>query len=112
MGMIMGPVPAKRPIKKETVRRIAATFSPYKPQVAMTAVAVIGAAGLGLLSPFFLQVIVNRGLLGRDMGVVASYSIYTLAATITSTALSLAYGYLSTVVGQRIMRDLRNQLYD
>ena len=40
------------------------------------------------------------------------YTVYTLLATIFGTALALGYGYLSILVGQRIMRDLRNQLYD
>ncbi|HWA83751.1 MAG TPA: ABC transporter ATP-binding protein, partial [Fimbriimonadaceae bacterium] len=52
------------------------------------------------------------GLIRHDMAVVADYSIYTLAATIGATGLSLGYAYLSTMVGQRIMRDLRNRLYD
>ncbi|HTQ11973.1 MAG TPA: ABC transporter ATP-binding protein, partial [Fimbriimonadaceae bacterium] len=113
MGIMIGPVPkGKRPIKKETLRRIAGTFGPYLPQVTLTAVAVIASAGLGLLSPFFLQIIINRGLLARDMSVIADYSLYTLAATIAATGLSIGYAFLSTVVGQRIMRDLRNQLYD
>jgi len=110
---MIGPVPKdKRPIKKETLRRIAGTFAPYLPQVVLTAVAVLASAGLGLMSPFFLQIIVNKGLLGKNIGVVTAYSLYTLAATIGGTGLSVGYAYLSTVVGQRIMRDLRNQLYD
>ncbi|HVT12304.1 MAG TPA: ABC transporter ATP-binding protein [Fimbriimonadaceae bacterium] len=113
MGMMMGGgMAGKRPIKKETIGRIAATFLPYKREVILTALAVLAAAGLGLLSPFFLQIIVNQGLIRHSMAVVADYSIYTLAATIGATGLSLGYAYLSTMVGQRIMRDLRNRLYD
>ncbi len=113
MGMMAGPMPkGPRPLRKDTLKRIARSFAPYVPQVILTAAAVLASAGLGLLPPFFLQTIVNRGLLGRDMAVVAAYSIYTLASTVGSTGLSIGYAYLSTVVGQRIMRDLRNQLYD
>src|SRR5205807_1036668 len=102
----------KRPIERETLKRIARTFAPYRLKVAWTALAVLASAGLGLLSPFFLQTIVNHGLLRHDMGVVNRYTLYTLAATLGSVACALGYGYLSTVVGQRIMRDLRNRLYD
>ncbi len=111
--MMRGPMPGPvKPIKRETLLRIALTFSPYKPQVFWTCVAVMASAGLGLLSPFYLQTIVNRGLLGRDLSVVTRYTLYTLGATIGGIACGLAYGYLSTVVGQRIMRDFRNRLYD
>src|SRR5258708_1709870 len=103
MGMMVGPMPkGPRPIKKDTLRRIARTFSPYKPQVVLTTLAVLASAGLGLLPPFFLQTIVNKGLLGRDLATVAAYSMFTLAATFGSTGLSLGYAYLSTVIGQRI----------
>ncbi|HEV2474745.1 MAG TPA: ABC transporter transmembrane domain-containing protein, partial [Chthonomonadales bacterium] len=111
--MMRGPMPGPtRPVNKATLRRIARTFAPYKMQVALTCCAVIASAALGLLSPFFLRIIVNQGLLGRNLAIVTKYTLLTLFATIGSTLLGLAYGYLSTVVGQRIMRDLRNSLYN
>src|SRR5437868_13204723 len=108
-GPLLGPA---RPIQRGMLLRIARTFAPYKPQIIGTTLAVLASAGLGLLSPFFLRTIVNEGLLGQNMGVVTRYTLFTLAATLGATALGLGYGYLSTVVGQRIMRDLRNELYD
>ncbi len=101
----------KKPIKPDTLRRVMSTFQPYHKQVAGIAVTVLSAAALGLLPPFFLQVIINKGLLGRDMTLVTRDTALTLAATLVSTALTLYYGYLSVLVGQRIMRDLRNRLY-
>src|SRR5690349_18199189 len=111
--MMRGPMPGPtKPIGKATLRRIAATFVPYRPQVILTGIAVILSAGLGLLSPFFLQTLVNDGLMGRNLSVVTRFMLYTLAATLAATGFSIAYGYMSTVIGQRIMRDLRNQLYE
>ena len=46
------------------------------------------------------------------MGVITRYTLYTIVATRRRDGAALGYSYLSTVVGQRIMRDLRNQLYD
>ena len=108
-GPVAGP---KKPIKKETLGRVARSFAPYKPQVVLTGVAVLASAALNLLSPFFLKIIVNEGLLARHLEVVTRFTIYTLLATVFGTVLALGYGYLSILVGQRIMRDLRNQLYD
>jgi ATP-binding cassette subfamily B protein len=108
-GMIVGP---SRPIEKATLRRVARTFVPYKVQVAWIIGAVLVSTTLGLLSPFFLKIIVNQGLLARHLDIITRYTLYTLLATLGSIGLSLGYGYLSVVVGQRIMRDLRNQLYD
>ncbi len=107
-----GPPGPKKPLKPDTVRRVVRTFGPYRGLVAGIAVTVLVAATLGLLPPFFLRVLINRGLLGHHMGVVTRETLYTLAATLGGTALSLAYSYGSVLVGQRIMRDLRNRLYD
>jgi ATP-binding cassette subfamily B protein len=113
MAMMMrGPTPSPdKPVTRETLKRIARIFSPHKVQLFWIGLAVLMSAGLGLLSPFFLQTIVNHGLIGHDLSVVTRYSLYTLAATIGGTVIGAAYGYLSTVVGQHIMRDLRNDLY-
>jgi ATP-binding cassette subfamily B protein len=101
----------KKPLKAGTLGRVMQTFRPYHRQVAIIAVTVLAAAGLGLFPPFLLQAIINHGLLGRDMALVTRDIGLTLLATLISTALTLYYGYLSILVGQRIMRDLRNQLY-
>jgi ATP-binding cassette subfamily B protein len=73
---------------------------------------VLLSAGLGLLSPFFLKIIVNDGLLNHHLDTVMKFSALTMAATLGSTALGLGFAYVSVLVGQKIMRDLRNNLYD
>ncbi len=102
----------KKPLKPDTLRRVARTFVPYRATVAAVAVAVLASAALGLFSPFLLRAIINQGLLGRDMALVTRDTALTLAATLGATVLALLYGYWSVQVGQRIMRDLRNRLYD
>src|SRR5688572_29902975 len=113
MGMMRGGMGGgpKKPINKATVRRVLASFQPYRKEVILTAVLVLLSAGLGLLSPFFLKLIINDGLLKNDLQLVAIYSIYTLLATLASSGFGLYFAYLSTLVGQKIMRDLRNQLF-
>ena len=102
----------KKPIKPGTVKRVVRSFKPYTTQVIFIAIAVLASAGLGILPPFFLKTIINEGLLARNLHTVAAYSIYTILATLGGTALALWYGYLSVVVGQHIMRDLRNELFE
>lgn len=98
-------------VNRATVQRIARSFVPYRPQVALICVLVVASALIGLANPFLLQNLVNNGLLKRDMDVVRTDSLLTLAATLSSTALSIGFGYLSVLVGQKIMQDLRNQLF-
>lgn len=108
----MGGGGPKKPINKATMRRVVGSFKPYKKEVVLTAIFVLASAALGLLSPFFLRHIINDGLIKNDLSVVAIYSIYTLLATLASTGFGLYFAYLSTLVGQRIMRDFRNQLFE
>ena len=101
-----------RQIKPETKKRVLESFKPYKGSIALIVVCVIASAGISLMPPFFLRTIINHGLLARNLEVVTKYSLLSLAATLGSTAFTLAFGYLSIVVGQNIMRDFRDRLYD
>ena len=92
------------------MRRVVALFGAYRGHIAGIVVLVLASAAVGLLAPFYLQSLINDGLLKRDLGVVTHYTLLTLAVTVGATVLSLGYGYLSLLVGQRLMRDLRNQL--
>jgi ATP-binding cassette subfamily B protein len=114
--MGIGPPGGRRtgeitPIGPHTVGRVIGTFKPYLSFVVAIAVSVLLSSGLRVLSPFFLRTIVNRGLIDRDLAVVTKYTLLTLVVTVGSTFTSLLYSYLSVLVGQRIMRDLRNRLY-
>lgn len=104
--------PKRKPIPRATVQRVAQAFKPYQGQLIGIALLVLLSAGLGLLSPFYLRVIIDDGLHQNNLGIVTHYTLLTLLVTIGGTALGLAYGYLSMAVGQHIMRDLRNQLFD
>ena len=101
----------KAPLKKETLKRVAKHFDPYRPQMVAVVILVLATAFLGMLNPFFLKEIVNEGLLKKDLGVVAQFSVFALIATLGSTGLSIVFGWISIVVGQKIMRDLRVQLF-
>lgn len=106
-----GKAPSK-PVKKETLKRVIGSFVPYKLEVTVIIVLVMISSVLGLASPFFLKIIVNDGIEKRNLDVVTHFSILTLIATIGSMALQVGFGYVSILVGQRIMRDLRNHLFD
>jgi ATP-binding cassette subfamily B protein len=104
--------PTPKPVNRETVKRVMRSFTPYKAQVAFIVACVLASACLGLLPPLYLRTIINAGLGARNMAVVGEYSLFTLVATLLSTAATLGYSYLSIAVGQNIMRDFRNRLFD
>jgi ATP-binding cassette subfamily B protein len=93
------------------LRRIAGAFNPYRAQVILIGVLVLASALIGLLNPFLLKDLVNVGLMNRNLSVITRDSLLTLVATIGATVFGLGFGYVSVLVGQKIMRDLRNQLF-
>ncbi|MBW3638042.1 MAG: ABC transporter ATP-binding protein, partial [Armatimonadetes bacterium] len=102
--------PPRKSVSRATVRRVVGIFRPYHRYLAGIFLLVLLAAGVGLFAPFYLRALINDGLLQRDLAVVTHYTWLTLLVTVGAAALTLGYGYLSLVVGQNLMRDLRNQL--
>ncbi|MES2463133.1 MAG: ABC transporter ATP-binding protein [Armatimonadota bacterium] len=101
----------KKPLKPETLKRVTQTFGPYKGQIILIIVCVLISAALGVATPYFLRIIIDQGLNKGDLHVITVYSVLTVLVTLGATAFSLGYGYVSVVVGQKILRDLRARLF-
>lgn len=104
--------PPKKGMNKQTVKRVIALFAEHKPTLALIVVLVLASAATGILPPYYLKKIVDEGFGPRNLSVVTHYTLLTLAATLGATAFNLAYGYLSVLVGQRILKDIRNRLFE
>ncbi|MHB8637268.1 MAG: ABC transporter ATP-binding protein [Fimbriimonadaceae bacterium] len=104
------PAPVSK-LRPDTLKRIAGGFRPYRGEVWLTVVLVVIAVVLGILPALFLKHIVDQGLAKGDIPVTAAYSIYTIIVTVLASVATYGYGFLSVDVGQRILRDLRNQLF-
>ncbi len=101
----------KKEFNRANIGRVARSFRPYQGQTLIIAVAVLASAALGLVPSLLLKPIVNKGIVAHDLGVITRLSVFALLTTLAATACSLAYSFQSIIVGQRIMRDLRVQLY-
>jgi ATP-binding cassette subfamily B protein len=98
-------------IDKGILKRILGLFAPHKAQVALTLLAVLVGVVLGLLPAFFIQVLIDEGLQKQRMDVLATYSILTLFAVLAGAAVTLLYGYWSVIIGQKIMCEMRANLF-
>src|SRR5262245_9282623 len=114
-GRMMGarPLPdgAKQPIDRRTVRRVAAFFRPYRGRVALTIVAILLPAGIGLINPILLKLIIDDAIPERDLDKLYLYVGLMIALPIVSGLIGVGQSYLNAVIGQRVMRDLREALY-
>ncbi|HRI45127.1 MAG TPA: ABC transporter ATP-binding protein [Fimbriimonadaceae bacterium] len=93
------------------MRRVVSLFAPYRREVILTSVFVLIGVVLGLGPPYLVRVIIDRGIQHRDLGIVAEFSVLTVLVVLAGAGMTLLYGYTSVIVGQKIMCDLRNQLY-
>jgi len=92
-------------------KRVIALFSPHKKLVILTCAAVLIAVVLGIAPPILTQILIDEGLQKKDLGVTMTYSLWTLVSVLAGAGMTLVYGYWGVVVGQKIMVDLRGQLF-
>jgi ATP-binding cassette subfamily B protein len=111
--MATEPIPEseRRPITRSTVRRVVGYFRPYKLRVALTLLAIIVVAVIGLANPFLLKLIIDDAIANRNLDKLYLYVGLMIALPILTGLIGVGQTYLNTVIGQNVMRDLRNALY-
>ena len=69
-GMFPAPVPDqdRRPIRRQTVRRVIGTFRPYRGKVAWVGLAIVVTSGLGVVNPLLIKRIFDHALFGNPPG--------------------------------------------
>ena len=95
----------------KTVRRVAASFVPYKWQVGTVLVAILLTGTLGLVNPYLLKLIIDDAFAHRSLSKLTFYVALMIATPIVTGLIGVGQTYLNNVIGQRVMRDLRNKLY-
>jgi len=99
-----------RPDRGE-LRRIAALFRPYRARLFTVLGLIALSAGLGMVSPFLLREILDTAIPEADTGLLTGLVAGMVAIAIVTGALGVAQTWLSNVVGQRVMHDLRASVY-
>jgi ATP-binding cassette subfamily B protein len=105
------PVEERQPISGTTVRRVLQFFRPYRLRVLLTILAIIAAAVIGLVNPFLLKLIIDEAIPNRDLGQLYLFVGLMIALPIVTGLIGVGQTYLNTVLGQNVMRDLRQALY-
>jgi ATP-binding cassette subfamily B protein len=95
-----------------TLRRVAASFKPYMGQVLLVLAAILITGTLGLVNPYLLKLIIDDAFAHRDFGRLTFYVLLMIATPLVSGLIGVGQSYLNNMIGQRVMRDLRNRLYD
>ena len=103
--------PPPRPVTPAVRRRIFGLFAPYRRRLAAVIGLIVVSAGLGALSPFLLRAVLDQAYPHHDTTLLTVLVLGMIAIAVVSGALGVAQTWLSNVVGQRVMHDLRTTVY-
>ena len=99
------------PTRERDRGRILRLFSPYRWRLYAVLALIVFGAGLSMLSPFLLKDALNDGILEHNRTILTETVVGMIAIAIVTAALSVWQTYVSNVVGQRVMHDLRAAVY-
>ncbi len=97
----------------KTLRLIAGFFRPYRARLGLIALLILVTVSVGVVNPILLKLIIDNLLPGgaQDLGLLYVQAGLMIVLPIITSALGVWQAYLSNVVGQRVMNDLRLALY-
>ena len=110
----------EEPLRAANVRRVVSLFRPHQAQVGVATVLVLITALLGVVNPLMQKVIFDDVFSGRhvagpfglrDFGLLLLYAGIMVVTPIASSLLGIVQTYVTTVIGQRVIQELRNRLY-
>ena len=94
-----------------TIRRVVAIFRPYRAHVLVVIAAILASSSVGLINPFILRAIIDDAIPNGDMHLLNILVLAMIAAPIAGGLIGVGQTWMSTLIGQRVMRDIRNRLY-
>jgi ATP-binding cassette subfamily B protein len=100
---------------RAVVKRVARLFRPYRRDVVIVAATILVTAALGVVSPLLIKPVFDDGLFptgGPNISVLSWLVGAMVAIAVVSSVIGVYQSYLTNVVGQRVMRDLRAKLYE
>lgn len=93
------------------MRRFLGYVRPYRPLVLLTFVLLAVRVGADLAGPVLVQRAVDGPLAAGDFGGLTFYALLFLGAILATGVFEYLYSWLTNVVGQRILFDLRMEVF-
>ncbi|HYN62994.1 MAG TPA: ABC transporter ATP-binding protein [Candidatus Limnocylindrales bacterium] len=107
-----GPNLAARPGSgPRTFRRIVGFFRPYRGRLGLISAVIVLTVSIGVVNPILLKLVIDNLLGPKDVGLLYLQCGLMIVLPIVSSLLGVWQSFLSNVVGQRVMDDLRLALY-
>jgi ATP-binding cassette, subfamily B, multidrug efflux pump len=93
------------------MRRLLIYLRPYKRQVAIALAAIVSFSMLELAPPYLVKLVIDRYIPASDLQGVSLVAVLYLAAQLGSFLLEYLQTWTLQMLGQRIMFDIRMQVY-
>lgn len=95
-----------------TLQRVVQAFRPYKFQVVLVIIAIILTTVLGLINPLLISAIFDNAIGGHNLQLLIILVIIMFITPVVTGIIGVGQTYLNNVIGQKVMRDFRNKLYN
>jgi ATP-binding cassette subfamily B protein len=105
------PRPADAAVRRANLRRVAILFKPYRGRLAAVLALIFLSALLGIVAPFLVRDIFDVALPQDDDRLLTFLVLGLIAIAVVTGILGVVQTWLSNVVGQRVMHDLRAAVY-
>jgi ATP-binding cassette subfamily B protein len=99
-------------ISRKTVARILGYARPYKALIALFLITLVFASLLSVAQPLLFRRIIDQGITPGDASLVTWTAIFIAMLAIADAALGVVSRYFSTRIGEGLIFDLRNEVYD
>jgi ATP-binding cassette, subfamily B, bacterial len=100
---------------RQLLRRVGALFRPYRRRLVLIVLSIVVASGLGVVTPFLTQRTFDDALFvegGPKLRLLTVLVALQIVIPLVAALIGVLQTYLTTVVGNRVMADLRNRLFE
>src|SRR6187401_2199994 len=103
--------PADPAVRRANLRRVLILFGPYRVRLGAVLGLICFSALLGIISPFLVRDIFDHALPENDDKLLTILVLGLIGIAVFTGILGVVQTWLSNVVGQRVMHDLRAAVY-
>ena len=94
------------------VRRLLAYVRPYRPLVVAALACIMIQSGMQLVGPLLTRWVIDRALPAKDVGLVMQVAFMYAALLVAQFGAAFGETMFTSLLGQRVMRDLRRELFE
>jgi ATP-binding cassette subfamily B protein len=103
--------PVDPAVRRANLRRVTILFKPYRWRLAAVLGLIFFSALLGIVAPFLVRDIFDEALPGNDDRLLTFLVLGLIAIAVVTGVLGVVQTWLSNLVGQQVMHDLRAAVY-